>query len=266
MTASMLMELKGWLDANGVSHLAIEATGVVWKRFWHLLEGDYDLMLANADATFDHWCSTVADLDAQDGRVRQLARWLNVAALVLTLVLTPAVNILTADEGFVLPISQHLLLVALLVLPWLSIWTVRRFGPLYQRRYLQPLTPEVAALIMPGIGLTVLASSIYTVDWKGPLVLACVGGLLLTAAVAQIEKVRAFVVVIGLLTSAYGFGAGLELNAFRRLFSGTGLSCNRVGKGLEQEPTVPESRAIGPRPRQSQGGYFGRPIWVAPAR
>jgi transposase len=47
-TTSALMELNEWLSAHGVSHVAMEATGVYWKPVWHLLEGDFELVLANA--------------------------------------------------------------------------------------------------------------------------------------------------------------------------------------------------------------------------
>ena len=47
-TTSALIELNGWLSQHGVTHVAMEATGVYWKPVWHLLEGDFELVLANA--------------------------------------------------------------------------------------------------------------------------------------------------------------------------------------------------------------------------
>lgn len=47
-TTSALMELNEWLSSQGVTHVAMEATGVYWKPVWHLLEGDFELVLANA--------------------------------------------------------------------------------------------------------------------------------------------------------------------------------------------------------------------------
>jgi transposase len=38
-TTSALMELNEFLSAQGVTHVAMEATGVYWKPVWHLLEG-----------------------------------------------------------------------------------------------------------------------------------------------------------------------------------------------------------------------------------
>jgi transposase len=43
-----LLELNDWLTAHGVTHVAMEATGVYWKPVWHVLEGHFDLTLANA--------------------------------------------------------------------------------------------------------------------------------------------------------------------------------------------------------------------------
>jgi transposase len=43
-----LLELVDWLTAQGVTHVAMEATGVYWKPVWHVLEGHATLILANA--------------------------------------------------------------------------------------------------------------------------------------------------------------------------------------------------------------------------
>lgn len=47
-TTSALMELSEWLSEHAVTHVAMEATGVYWKPVWHLLEGEFELVLANA--------------------------------------------------------------------------------------------------------------------------------------------------------------------------------------------------------------------------
>ncbi len=47
-TTSGLLKLCDWLDSMGVQHVAMEATGVYWKPVWHLLEGHFELVLANA--------------------------------------------------------------------------------------------------------------------------------------------------------------------------------------------------------------------------
>lgn len=43
-----LLELSEWLESHGCTHVAMEATGVYWKPVWHILEGDFELVLANA--------------------------------------------------------------------------------------------------------------------------------------------------------------------------------------------------------------------------
>lgn len=48
MTTSGLLALADWLDSFGVEHVAMEATGVYWKPVWHVLEGHFELVLANA--------------------------------------------------------------------------------------------------------------------------------------------------------------------------------------------------------------------------
>ncbi len=45
---SGLLDLNQWLESHGCTHVAMEATGVYWKPVWHLLEGNFELVLANA--------------------------------------------------------------------------------------------------------------------------------------------------------------------------------------------------------------------------
>jgi transposase len=47
-TTRDLLELADWLAARGVTHVAMEATGIYWKPIWHILEGRFELVLANA--------------------------------------------------------------------------------------------------------------------------------------------------------------------------------------------------------------------------
>jgi transposase len=45
---SGLLEMSEWLTSHGCTHVAMEATGVYWKPVWHILEGSFELLLANA--------------------------------------------------------------------------------------------------------------------------------------------------------------------------------------------------------------------------
>lgn len=47
-TTGGLMEMADWLEATGCQHVAMEATGVYWKPVWHILEGRFQQILANA--------------------------------------------------------------------------------------------------------------------------------------------------------------------------------------------------------------------------
>jgi transposase len=47
-TTTGLLSLAGWLEAERCTHVAMEATGVYWKPVWHILEGKFELLLANA--------------------------------------------------------------------------------------------------------------------------------------------------------------------------------------------------------------------------
>ena len=43
-----LQEMADWLAARGCTHVAMESTGIYWKPVWHVLEGRFELVLANA--------------------------------------------------------------------------------------------------------------------------------------------------------------------------------------------------------------------------
>lgn len=47
-TTGELLALSEWLTQQGVSHVVMEATGSYWKAVWHILEGSFTLLLANA--------------------------------------------------------------------------------------------------------------------------------------------------------------------------------------------------------------------------
>jgi transposase len=42
-----LRALADWLRQYGVTHVAMEATGVYWKPVWNILEGQFELLLVN---------------------------------------------------------------------------------------------------------------------------------------------------------------------------------------------------------------------------
>lgn len=47
-TTKGLLGLADWLREAGCTHVAMESTGVYWKPVWHVLEGEFELVLANA--------------------------------------------------------------------------------------------------------------------------------------------------------------------------------------------------------------------------
>lgn len=47
-TTKALLELGVWLSDRQCTHVAMESTGVYWKPVWHVLENDFELVLANA--------------------------------------------------------------------------------------------------------------------------------------------------------------------------------------------------------------------------
>lgn len=69
-----LLALSRWLAEGGVTHVAMESTGVYWKPIWNILESDFELVLANArqikavsgHKTDVHDCRWIADLLRHD--------------------------------------------------------------------------------------------------------------------------------------------------------------------------------------------------------
>ena len=47
-TTGELLLLSEWLSSLDVTHVAMEATGVYWRPIWHVLDGEFELVLANA--------------------------------------------------------------------------------------------------------------------------------------------------------------------------------------------------------------------------
>ncbi len=47
-TTGALRALRDWLKRLGVTHVAMESTGVFWRPIWNILEGHFKLLLVNA--------------------------------------------------------------------------------------------------------------------------------------------------------------------------------------------------------------------------
>ena len=42
-----LIRLRDWLKANGITHVAMESTGIYWKPVFNIVEGDFEVVLVN---------------------------------------------------------------------------------------------------------------------------------------------------------------------------------------------------------------------------
>ena len=45
---SSLIDLRNWCKSEGVSHIAMESTGIYWKPLFNILEEDFEIILVNA--------------------------------------------------------------------------------------------------------------------------------------------------------------------------------------------------------------------------
>jgi hypothetical protein len=125
-------------SGNGVLILVLESKDARAKKLRVPL-------LFKTDATFDRWCESVPDLDAQEVkesevelantlylylppeerarrivRLRRIANGINIGSVAL------------GFAGVVLPDPYHLLLAGLMLLPWVGVVLVARFQPLYR--------------------------------------------------------------------------------------------------------------------------------------
>jgi hypothetical protein len=188
-------------------------------------------LVLKTDRAFDAWIARLPDIDQEERdrsaqevaqalypdhlphergarikRLRQLAKWVTGATIALSI------------AAFFLP-DYSVLTATLIVLPWLAVWLVARFQPLYRfgaRR--NDAHPDfTAALMLPGLSLTVYAlTDVHTFDWAGPAMLTACGGLVLGGAALRVDpwfrQQRATAILTCLFVFAYGYGAGLEID------------------------------------------------------
>src|SRR4051794_33519492 len=99
-TVQGLLTLADWLEAHGVTQVAMEATGVYWKPVWAVLEDRFACMLVNARRVKQVPGRKTDVLDAQ-----WLCRLLEAGLLKPSLV--PPKPIRTLQEPHALPQVQH---------------------------------------------------------------------------------------------------------------------------------------------------------------
>jgi hypothetical protein len=189
-------------------------------------------LMLKTDATFDAWIARLPDLDQQelDQSERDIAETLyqdlmpheREAKVNRLKVLGKRANqimIALSIGALFLPDYHHLLIGILIALPWIAVWLVARYQPLYRfggRR--NDAHPDMTlGLMMPGLLLTARAFlDAHTLDWSGSLMLAVAGGLPLSAAALRVDpwfrRQRMTAILTCIFTLAYGFGAGFEID------------------------------------------------------
>jgi hypothetical protein len=141
-------------------------------------------------------------------RLRQLASGLNFAVYGLGL------------ASFFVRDPNHLLICAMIALPWIAILLVGKFSPYF--RFGGPrstLLPDLSlVLIIPGLFLTLRAlQNIAPIGWEGPSLLTVFGSAILVGLAfwrdPWLKKHRGTTVLLLILCCSYGYGAGLQVNA-----------------------------------------------------
>jgi hypothetical protein len=141
-------------------------------------------------------------------RLRQLATW------------SSRIVIGLAIGAYLLPDPHHVVAWVCIALPWVTLALVRQFQPLYRLGGPKnsPLPDLSLQFFMPGIVLSLLAlMSISPVGWQPTIELWLVFSVALMATAMLVDpwlrKHRVAALLLSVLCSGYGYGAGLEVNA-----------------------------------------------------
>jgi len=185
------------------------------------------------DQAFEDWLARLSDLDRGDiersesqiaearyqhlvpeeraariNRLKRLAIGLNMGTVAFCF-----------SSLFLLPDYRPLVTAALMILPWVAVWLVGRYQPLYRfgaKR--NDAHPDLTiALMAPGLMLSLrVLPNVHTVDWTGPALLAAAGVLTLGGAALRVDpwfrQQRVSAILTCLFISAYGYGAGLTID------------------------------------------------------
>lgn len=187
------------------------------------------------DTTWREWFATFSDLDAEEvqqaeqeviqrlyphlppdegvwqiARLRRLAGWVNVSAVLLILAASPAVPI-----RLTVPVCT--------LLPLFALSLVARFQPLYRFApiFNDPHPSLILALILPGLVMTLALVETYPLHplhWPTLLILATLFGFALAGAAIRADpwsqNQTGNWYLLGIMLLQYGYGAALGLNAF----------------------------------------------------
>jgi hypothetical protein len=186
------------------------------------------------DEAFREWMESLSDLDARDLKASQeeiaggpegsatredrlqslaggkkLAQKLNIAAWVI------------AGWAWLYPRPYNLAITLLILMPWLAVILMARSEGLFhidQRR--NDAHPSLGPMfIMPGLILAVRAlNDMHALEWKPALGLSIVIGSVLWIFTAvkvdtDLRSRRVSLVILPFIMLAYGYGAGMEINA-----------------------------------------------------
>lgn len=190
-------------------------------------------LIFKADQAFQEWMQSLPDLDAQElkaseqeiagglggsslreerleelARGRKLAKGLSLAAFVI------------AGWAWIYPRPYGLAVTLLILLPWLAVLIVARSDGIFridQRK--NDAHPSVGTLfIIPGLILAMrVLNDLHVLNWKAALYVSIGIALALWVTAAKVDgSLRArpiSLVLLLLITCAYGYGAGMEINA-----------------------------------------------------
>lgn len=153
--------------------------------------------------------ATIDSREDRAGPLRWLARLINLAMIGLLI------------ASFVLPDPRHFITITFMALPWVFIVLVARYQPFYYIGGVQREDGNVnffQILAFPGLALLMHAViDLHMLNWKGPVLLACAGSLVLTTAAFIADpslRARPLAALLpAMLFCMYGYGVGMDINA-----------------------------------------------------
>jgi len=206
----------------------------------------------NFDAAFRTWTDSVPDLDAQEARTaeQEIANNEEIGsspddrreALKRGKRLSGFVTFVTIALGawaWIYPQPYRLVISLLALLPWAAMAIVARSGGLFKidTKRNDPHPSVGIAFMMPGFVLVLrVLSDMNALKWTSALYLTMALGTLLGVAAVMADRSLknnvGMAILVLLLSSAYGYGAGMEANALLDRSAASIFTSRIIGKSV----------------------------------
>lgn len=206
-------------------------------------EGQRPLKITNIfafDSVMEDWLSQLPDLDLEDKRkaeqelendlslgVTAQERQTGLAKARRLAQVLSITGLLSMFWAILFPAPYRLMVLVLVALPWFALLMLRRYKGVFRidHRRNDPHPNVALALICPGMGLLMRTITDYHfVGWQRPAMWAVGTSAVMCAIAAKLDpsvKLKGTIYAFFFLLLAYGFGAGMEMDALLDRSEGT---------------------------------------------